>query len=248
VFERCPEYSQGTFLVASADVLHNADIDAALRLHRQRGAIATVVCCEVANPQDVGICEVQSNGRISAFYEKPALGVTISRWANIALWIFEPQVVSMIEAGKFTRVEDDLFPRLLREGAPLYAYRHCGYWLDVGTMPRYLQAQRDALAGRFPHKREGHITSEYSHREQKSGNLLDDEPSLLGNSCHIAGSATVACSTLGNAVHIAENAVVQDSVIYDGVVVGKGAVLRRSIVGPNVCIAIGSVLEDQMQF
>jgi NDP-sugar pyrophosphorylase family protein len=248
VYEQCPEYSQGTFAVASADVLHDADLGAALKFHRERSAVVTVVCCEVDEPQDVGICEVQDDGRIRAFYEKPAPGVTNSRWANVALWIFEPEVVSMIEAGASTRVEDDLFPQLLREGAPLYAYRHRGYWLDVGTPRRYLQAQHDALAGRFPHKREGRITSEYSQQEQNSGNLPGDGPSLLGNDCHIAGSATVTGSVLGNAVRVEHNAVVQDSVIYDGALVGKGAVLRRVVIGPNGLVADGAHVEDQMQF
>lgn len=253
VYEQCPEYSQGTFLVASADVLHDADLGAALELHRERGALVTIVCCEADNPQDVGICEVQSDGRINAFHEKPPPGVTNSRWANIALWIFEPQVVPLIEAGKFTRVEDELFPQLLREGAPFYAYRHRGYWLDVGTMPRYLQAQRDALAGRFPHETQGRITSEYSHASQKSGNLADDEPSLpkcslLGNGCVIARSATVVRSVLGDAVSVAEKAAVEDSVLYDGAAVGAGAVLRRAIVGPNSCVPDGAHIEDQMHF
>ncbi len=258
VCEQCPEYSQGTFVVSSADVLHDADLSAALQLHRDKGALATIVCCEVDNPQDVGICEVQDDGRVSAFYEKPPPGVTDSRWANIALWIFEPQVVSMIEAGKFTRVEDELFPQLLREGAPLYAYRHRGYWLDVGTMPRYLQAQRDALAGRFPHERHGRLTCEYSHEEQKSGNLGHDGPSLprrsspgrslLGNGCVIACSATVVRSVLGDTVRVDQNAVVEDCVLYDGAAIGAGAVVRHAVVGPNACVPDGAVVEDQMHF
>jgi mannose-1-phosphate guanylyltransferase/phosphomannomutase len=263
VYEQCPEYSQGTFTVASADVLHNVDLSAVLKSHRASGAVVTIVCCEVDHPQDVGICEVQDDGRISAFYEKPAPGVTNSHWANIALWIFEPQVVSMIETGKFTRVEDDLFPQLLRDGAPLYAYRHHGYWLDVGTMSRYLQAQHDALAGRFPHEIEGRITGEYSHAEQKSGNLPGDEPSLpqlslpesslselslVGDGCCIARSATLVRSVLGDAVHVARNAVVENSVLYDGALAGAGAILRRSVIGPNVRVPDGAHLEDQMLF
>jgi NDP-sugar pyrophosphorylase family protein len=256
VCEQCPEYSEDTFLIASADVLHDADLAAALKLHQDKRALATIVCCEVDNPQDVGICEVQSDGRVSAFFEKPPRGVTNSRWANIALWIFEPQIVSMIEAGKFTRVEDDLFPQLLRAGAPLYAYRHRGYWLDVGTMPRYLQAQRDALAGRFPHKRHGRLTSEYSQGSQKSGNLVGDEPSLprrssprrslLGNGCVIARSATVTCSVLGDAVRVDDNAVVEDSVLHDDAVIGAGAIIRRAVVGPNACVPDGAHVEGQM--
>ena len=241
------EYSQNTFVVASADVLHNADMNAALKLHRERGALITIVCSEVANPQDVGICEIESDGRIAAFYEKPAPGITDSRWANIALWIFEPQVLKEIPTGKFTRVEDELFVHLLREGAPLYAYRHEGYWLDVGTAPRYLQAQRDALGQRFPHHAHGSLINEYSVKA-KSGNPRACEPSLLGNDCAIAKTALLRSCVLGDGVQIGEGAILENCMIYDGAVIGAEAELKRAVVGPNVVVPDGAHLEDVMSF
>jgi NDP-sugar pyrophosphorylase family protein len=154
----------------------------------------------------------------------------------------------MIEPGKFTMAEDDLFQDLLRDGAPLYAYRHDGYWLDVGTVPRYLQAQKDALAGRFPRQITGQINNEYSQSVENSGNLNGDEPSLLGNNCHVAADATLRSATLGDGVHVAEGAVLQDSVIYDGASIGAGAMLRRTIIGPGVQVPPGARLEDEMLF
>jgi NDP-sugar pyrophosphorylase family protein len=137
-----------TFVVATADVLHNVDLAAALQLHRNQGAVATIVCGAVDDQSGFGICEMHENGRVARFLEKPEPGVTDSRWANLGLWILEPEVLELIPPGH-SRIEEDLFPLLLERGAPLFAYRHDGYWLDVGTMERYRQAQVDARLGRF---------------------------------------------------------------------------------------------------
>jgi NDP-sugar pyrophosphorylase family protein len=252
VCDQAPAYAQSTFIIASADVLHNADLGAAIEFHRATGAVATLICCEVDNPHEVGICEVEEDGRITAFYEKPGPGVTESRWANIALWIFEPHLVSMVEPGVFTMVEDDLFQQLLRDGAPLYAYRHRGYWLDVGTVPRYLQAQQDTLTGCFPHEAQGRVTFEYSREVaqsgQKSGNLGAHEPSLLGNNCIVDKTATLSHSVLGHDVRVEAGATLRDCVVYDGASVGAGAVLQRSVIGPKVQVPPGARLEDEMLF
>ncbi len=192
VCDQSPGFCAGTFLIANADVLNDVDLGAALRLHREKGALATLMCCEVDNPQEFGICEIEDDGRITAFYEKPQPGVTASRWANLALWIFEPQLVPMIAAGQFSMIEDDLFPQLLQGGAPLYAYRHPGYWLDVGTHARYLQAQRDALAGRFPCSLAGRITGVDGAPEQH-----DEAASLLADDCAVEDSARVTRSVVG---------------------------------------------------
>jgi NDP-sugar pyrophosphorylase family protein len=149
VCKRAPEYSVEPFLVATADVLNDVDLTRALRLHHERGALATILCGPTDDPRGLGIVEMASNGRVTRFLEKPQPDETASRWANLAMWIFESDIMERVPPG-FSRVEETLFPQLLEAGAPLYAFQHNGYWLDVGTLPRYLQAQRDAETGRFP--------------------------------------------------------------------------------------------------
>ena len=41
----------------------------------------------------------------------------------------------------------DVFPRLVKAGAPLYGWVAEGYWQDVGTHESYLKAQADVLSG-----------------------------------------------------------------------------------------------------
>lgn len=153
IAQQSPQLLQETFIIATADVLHNVDFASALSLHFKNKALATIICGKVEDQSGFGICEINANGRVHGFLEKPQPGVTDSRWANLGLWIFGPDVPALIPSG-YSRIEEQLFPFMLEHGLPLYVYRHDGYWLDVGTMERYRQAQEDARLQRFPWHRD----------------------------------------------------------------------------------------------
>jgi mannose-1-phosphate guanylyltransferase/phosphomannomutase len=148
VQEQCGDWLQEPFWVTNADVLNSADLSAAARQHQTRGACATIVCGRVDDPTGFGVCEMAKDGRVSQWVEKPAPGTICSCWANSGWWIFEPHLLQQLQPG-FSRIEDTLFPQLLSDDQPLYAFCHDGYWLDVGTLERYAQAQEDAELGRF---------------------------------------------------------------------------------------------------
>ena len=63
-----------TFLVISGDVLTDFDLSAALRFHKQKRAIATMVLTRVPNPLQYGAVIINEKGRITRFLEKPSLG------------------------------------------------------------------------------------------------------------------------------------------------------------------------------
>src|SRR5690606_3718711 len=48
-------------------------------------------------------------------------------------------------AGRAVSIEREVFPKLVGRG--LYGYEASGYWLDIGTPQRYLQATHDILDG-----------------------------------------------------------------------------------------------------
>ena len=60
----------------------------------------------------------------------------------------EPEVLAEVPPGEVVDWSGDVFPKLLKRGAPLYGYVSEGYWEDVGTHESYLKAQADVLARR----------------------------------------------------------------------------------------------------
>ena len=71
-----------------------------------------------------------------------------SNTANTGVYVFEPGVFDLIPPDTFYGFGNDVFPRLLAEGKPLYGYLTTAYWKDVGNLQVYRQTNFDALNGR----------------------------------------------------------------------------------------------------
>jgi mannose-1-phosphate guanylyltransferase len=143
---------EGTTLICNGDILMNLDLRSLVEFHRDRKAAATIALTEVEDPRAFGVVELVAEGRVKRFLEKPAPGETDSHWINAGAYVFEQSVFSLIPRGVPCSVERETFPRMLSENIPLYGKSLGGYWLDVGTLEKYEQAQRDVTDGRYPHR------------------------------------------------------------------------------------------------
>ena len=79
-----------------------------------------------------------------AFREKT--GEPVPGEVNAGAYVLERSVLDLIPAGREVSIEREVFPRLVGEG--LGALCLDGYWMDIGTPERYLQASWDILEGR----------------------------------------------------------------------------------------------------
>ena len=64
---------------------------------------------------------------------------------NAGAYVLERSVLELIPPGQNVSIELDVFPRLIGDG--LHALLLDGYWMDIGTPERYLQASWDILEG-----------------------------------------------------------------------------------------------------
>jgi len=138
-----------TFVVIYGDVLTNLDLTAVIDRHRAQQAVGTIILHEVDDPARCGIVEVDPDGSIVRFVEKPRPGTTSGNLANAGIYVLEPDVLTLIPPGAPFDFGLDLFPLLLQRGVPLYGYRTPDYVLDVGSPERYAQAEADWQTGRF---------------------------------------------------------------------------------------------------
>ena len=65
---------------------------------------------------------------------------------NAGAYFLERSVLDLIPPDREVSIEREVFPRLVGDG--LGALRLDGYWMDIGTPERYLQASWDILEGR----------------------------------------------------------------------------------------------------
>ena len=152
---------------------------------------------------------------------------------NAGAYVLHRDVLAGMPAGRHVSIERELFPTLVDAG--LYGYEASGYWLDIGTPERYLQATYDILDGAVRTS----VPDAYdaAHLAVAEGARLSGRvvgPALVGAHARVAAGALVTGrSVLGPGVEVAEGAHVDGSVVLDGAVIGAHAHLTHCIVGPG---------------
>ena len=135
------------FFVLYGDVLTDIDLATLAVCHRQRNATLTMALHETDEPSRCGIAETDSNGMVRRFHEKPGPREVFSPWANAGVYAVEPSILRFIPENSLFDFGNHLIPLLLREGEPIGAYLSNSYFLDIGSLERYEQAERDLTVG-----------------------------------------------------------------------------------------------------
>jgi mannose-1-phosphate guanylyltransferase/phosphomannomutase len=225
------------FLVISGDALTDIDLTAMVRFHKEQGALVTVGLTRVPDPLEFGIVIADEDGRIQRFLEKPTWGQVFSDTVNTGIYVMEPEVLAEVPTGESVDWSSDVFPALLKRGAPLFGYISDGYWEDVGTHESYLKAQVDVLAGRVQADIAGFEVSPRVWVAE--GAEVDPEAVLTGPLCIgdyakiEAGANLREYTVVGNNVVIKEGAFLHRAVVHNNVYVGQGATLRGCVIGKN---------------
>jgi mannose-1-phosphate guanylyltransferase len=228
------------FLMLNGDVLTDIDLTAQLRQHEETGARATLALIAVDDPSAYGLVRRRSDRSVSGFLEKPNAEEIDTNLVNAGAYVLERSVLDvMAPAGTRISIERDVFPRLVGDG--LFGYEASGYWLDIGTPQRYLQATYDILEGEVSTELGGDVAAAGGVLRLGDGDGGDGAdggsvhaPAVIGADCEIAPDATIAGRTvLGAGVWIGAGAHVDSSVLLDGVRVGARSRVSRSIVGPG---------------
>jgi mannose-1-phosphate guanylyltransferase len=236
----------GAFAVLNGDVLTDFDLGALVRFHRERGATATIALIPVEDPSAYGLVRTAPDGEIAAFLEKPRPDEIDTDQINAGAYVLEPEVLERIEPGRAVSFEREVFPSLI--GAGLYGFRAQGYWLDIGTPERYLEATFDILERRV----ETVVGRSLADRGTCVGDgcsLSPDArlvvPAVIGDRCEIEAEALIGPrAVIGPGCSIGEGALVEEAVVHERARVGLGAVVRGSIVGPGASIGAGSRVEQ----
>jgi len=121
------------FIVLSGDALTDFDLTSLMESHRASGAKVTLGLTRVPNPLEYGIVITAEDGSIKRFLEKPSWGEVFSDTVNTGIYVLNPDVLEFIPEGRQFDFSKDLFPRLLRDGRPLFGKVLDGYWCDIGT-------------------------------------------------------------------------------------------------------------------
>jgi mannose-1-phosphate guanylyltransferase len=233
-------------IVLNGDILTDADLSAMLAFHETRNAAASIFLYPVADPTPYGLVELEGEGRVRRFVEKPDPAEVTTNTINAGIYLLDRRLLIRIPEGRMVSIEREFFPGLLADRIPFYGWVGQHYWLDIGSPANYRQAHIDLLAGKIS---SGVAAADSTGARRIAEDVVLDPRATITGSCVVgAGSRLEAgCrvgpdAVLGGRCVVGRDARVAGAVVWDHVSVGAGAVLRDCIVASGVRVGVGAVV------
>jgi mannose-1-phosphate guanylyltransferase len=227
-------------LLVNGDILFDVDLSAALAAHRASGALATMVLLPMPAGARYAAVEVDGDGavrRIAGSFGPGGAGLT--PWHFSGVHVLSPALLDRVPGEPFEAdVNRHVYPPLMASGA-VRGFVGSGYWNDLGTPARYLEATRDVLAGKVGRARFPGADPFAGTREVAPG-------------VHVAPGASIdPAARLRGPVLVREGAIVAegaevgpDAVLGPGAKVPAGAAARRAVLWAGTALAPGEVVEN----
>jgi mannose-1-phosphate guanylyltransferase len=233
-----------TFVVLCGDALIDLDLSAAVKWHRAKGSIATIITKTVPLEEvsSYGVVVTDEDGRIKAFQEKPEVEEALSTNINTGIYIFEPEVFNYIPSDVEYDIGGQLFPKLVEIGAPFYAIPMDFEWVDIGKVPDYWRAIRGVLLGEIKNVQiPGHEVAPGIYTGLNVAVNWDKVditgPVYIGGMTRIEdGAKIVGPAMIGPNCWICSGATVDNSVIFEWSRLGPGVRLVDKLVFGRYCV------------
>jgi glucose-1-phosphate adenylyltransferase len=256
-------------IVLAGDHIYKMDYGKMLDAHIARGARLTVGAIEVkaTEAHRFGILDVDAEGRVAGFREKPELPVR-APWnsevclGSMGVYIFDTDLLADelrrdAEAESRHDFGRDVVPHLVASRERVFAYRFWDenkktsqYWRDVGTIDAYYDASMDLVQvdpifnlydPDWPlrtYQPQLPPAKFVFSQEGRRGVAFD---SIVSPGCIISGSE-VHRSILGPDVRVHSYCDIRDAILLPGAVVNRHSRIRRAIVDRGVELPAGAVI------
>jgi len=194
------------FFILYSDIICSLKLSDMLHFHKKKHAVSTISLWPVENVSEFGVVDIQPDGNITRFVEKPKIEDAPSDLINAGTYLLEPQVLDYIATGRLVSMETEIFPQIIKDTRKFYGYKFKGYWIDVGRIRSYIDVHKLLL-------------------EKKKVEYLS------GRDCKIGGELHRSC--IGDHVTVGENTQLESTVVFDHVTIGKHVILDNCIIGEH---------------
>jgi len=235
-----------TTIILNGDILTDINLKEMAKFHNQKNAILTIGLVRVKDPTIYGLVETDKQARIEKFLEKPSWDEVTCNTINSGIYIFEPELLDYIPVNINYSVERGLFPHLLKEQKPVFGFVSSPYWLDIGTVEKYVQAHFDILKGEVKIPMPGKQIKKSVWADKNvsinaksviEGKVIIGHNSRIDEFVQLSGLVSI-----GKNCKIKKGAQISDSVILDNTIIGEGTKIEKSIVGRNCNVEPNSIL------
>jgi glucose-1-phosphate adenylyltransferase len=259
--------------IFGSDHIYKMDIRQMLDFHISKKARLTVSALRMplSEASQFGVIQVDNDGRMIGFEEKPANPKSIPGDPDFALvsmgnYIFDTKPLCQNlreDAANSESSHDfgkDIIPKMYREGG-VYVYdfsdnvihgeKETTYWRDVGTIDSYWAAHMDLLDKQPAfslYNRKWPLHTYFPPLPPATFADIDGHETCVKDSLIAGGSyvqgAHVYKSVLGYRSNIAPGSMISESVLLGNVKIGAGCSIRKAIIDKHVEIAPGTVIGE----
>ena len=202
-------YLSDRFFVLNSDIISSINLDNMIKFHKKNNATATISLWPVDNVSEFGVAEVDKNGRITGFIEKPKPEEAPSNLINAGAYLLEAEILDYIETNRLVSMEKEIFPQIISNTGRFYGYRFKGYWIDIGRIKSYL------------------YVNEFLLKQKGLKNIIGENSKVNGD---------IINSVIGRNVVIGRNTVIKSSIIFDNTIINENTIIEHSVIGENCSI------------
>jgi glucose-1-phosphate adenylyltransferase len=238
--DRSPEL----VLVLAGDHVYKMDYRPFIDLHRETRAAVTCAVRRVPieEAHRFGILDVNREGRVTAFIEKPP--EPPSNLVSMGVYVFSWPAMRELLSPDRVDFGRHVLPWMVENRKRVFAYEYAGYWQDVGTVESYWQTNLDLLSDAPGIELNDLGWLIYTKSEERPPARIGPDArvvrSMISHGCVVEG--TVEHSLLSPGVRVAPGAVVRDSIVLFDAVIERGAQLDRAIVDKEARIGSGALI------
>jgi glucose-1-phosphate adenylyltransferase len=260
-------------LVLAGDHVYKMDYGRLIADHVAKGVELTIACIEVpaADARQFGVVQIDADGRLVQFDEKPAQPAELAHrpgyaLASMGIYVFDAQTLYrqlIRDADDPSSGHDfgrDVIPWLISHGYHVAVHdfkESCvqggdgpPYWRDVGTVDAFYDANMD-LTKVVPdldlYDQDWPIWT-YQEQLPPAKFVFDNDgrrgtaiDSLISAGCIVSGSV-VRRSLLCSSVRVHDYSTIEDSVILPNVTVGAHSTIRRAVIDRHCRLPDGFVV------
>ena len=172
----------------------------------------------------------------------------------MGIYLFKQDVLNQelwndhFRAGSFHDFGKDIIPNMINNNARVFAYPYEGYWVDVGTLEAYWQANMDLLSDEPPFQVYNPNWIIHTRTEERPPALIKKgaivENSMISDGCVIESGAVVRNCVFSPGVRIMNNVEINQSILFKDCIVGKNSIINCSILDRRVNIGENCIIGE----
>jgi NDP-sugar pyrophosphorylase family protein len=217
------------FVVIQADNITDLNLRGLIDFHYEAGGLVTIALTHVEDPWNYGIAQLEGNGCIERFHEKPDKEKCFSDLASTGIYMVDPRAMDFVPEKISFDFAKDLFHLLhVKKRGSMFGYEleADNFWADVGQPEGFLKAMEWML------KRARRDVMIGDNVEITSSGIIG--PTVIGNSVVVEENCTVGPHTvLFDDVYIARNSALENCFIGEQTITGENASIKGAIIGAH---------------